>query len=134
MSFLFHLYSKNSSNILRKSIEDYRAVCENIVIHEGVINPSKFTNDVDISWLILYDDLYDELCSSVTMNKFFTFSARKTQTSVIVISQNPYAPSRFGITIRRQMSYIIVFPSKMDQHPIGGGLMSYCDFFLKYYS
>ena len=52
------------------------------------------------------------------MNKFFTFGARKTSTSVIVISQNPYSQSRFGVTIRRQMSYIICFPSKMDKHPI----------------
>ena len=28
---------RNSSNLLRKSIEDYKNVCEDLIVHEGLI-------------------------------------------------------------------------------------------------
>ena len=68
---------------MRKSIEDYRSVCNSLIVHEGIIDPSRFAVNNDIRRLILYDDLYDDICRSPKMATFMTFSARKTSTSVI---------------------------------------------------
>ena len=50
--------------------------------------------------LIIFEDLFDELCDNLGISKFFTFLSRKCCVSTILTAQNPYAPSKFGLTIR----------------------------------
>ena len=38
--------------------------------------------------------------------------------STILTAQNPYAASKYGITIRRQQQYLFAFQSPIDKNPV----------------
>lgn len=109
---------KGANQILRNSIEDYRSISPNIIIHFGIIDPVNFTNGRECKRLVIYEDLYDTIAQNSRMNTFMTFSSRKSQTSTIIISQNPYQTSRYGVTLRRQQNYIVAFSSEIDKQPL----------------
>ena len=74
---------KGANQILRNSIEDYRSISPNIIIHFGIIDPVNFTNGRECKRLVIYEDLYDTIAQNSRMNTFMTFSSRKSQTSTI---------------------------------------------------
>ena len=74
---------RESNNILNGSIDDFKEVCPEIIIHNGILDPSEFSNDPERKRLVIFDDLYSMVCEDSRMCLFFTFSARKTSTSTI---------------------------------------------------
>ena len=47
--------------------------------------------------LIIYDEVFDELCDSMQMSTFMTFSSRKSNCSTFITAQNPFVKSKVEI-------------------------------------
>lgn len=106
---------KNSNHLLQETIQDYRSACEEILVHEGVPNAETLNLTSNSSHKILiFDDLMAAINNDPKMCELMIFSARKANLSIITISQNMFQNSKFGVTIRRQQNYHIIFNSFGD--------------------
>jgi septin family protein len=99
---------EQASHLLHNSINDFKDATNNsIIIYEGVLVPDFTDFSEDFQRLIIYDDLFDQIAEDSRMARFMTFSSRKSYVSCIITCQNPFVRSRYSITVRRQMNYLV---------------------------
>lgn len=106
---------KNSAHLLKETIENYKAACQDIKVHEGIPDPDILNLSSDSPHqIIIFDDLALGINNDPKICELMIFSSRKANLSVITITQNMFQNSRYGLTIRRQMTYYIIFNSFGD--------------------
>ena len=102
MSEVILCVPKNSLHLLSESLSMYRTCCPKIQIFEGLIDPSALHLYSTIHQkLIIFDDMAFQLFDDPRINDLMVFSARKANFSSIIITQNLYQSSRFGLSIRQ---------------------------------
>ena len=70
----------------------FENVPASLQVHEGIMVPKASDFEYEGHKLIIFEDLFDELCDNLGISKFFTFLSRKCCVSTILTAQNPYAP------------------------------------------
>ena len=107
-----------------------------LILHEGIPSLGEFTLNPDQHKLLIFDDMSIDVENSkeihdLCVGKVFLFqkinflkfifylfpipvTSRKSQISVIFITQNLYQTSRFGLSIRRNISYFTLFSTFGD--------------------
>ena len=104
------------------TIEKMKEAVNSLVVFEGILvdidsifKPTKENSHC----LIIYDDMYSDLINSRAFCHLATFGSRHHNCSLIITSQNLYETGRFALTLRRQMSYFLIFfPSSEKQQLI----------------
>ena len=92
--------------------------CPTLILHEGIPNLHEFTINPDQHKLLIFDDMSLEVESSKEIHDLCVVTSRKAQISCIFINQNLYQNSRFGLSIRRNMSYFTLFSTFGDNNNV----------------
>ena len=78
---------KHSSHLLGSTFDDYKRVCPNIQIIEGLFDIEKLRiSENNPHMLIVFDDCYSQLAESQTICLLQTFTARKANISTVIIT------------------------------------------------
>ena len=85
------------SHLLSETIQQYRSACQDILIHEGIPE----TENLNLSsngphQILIFDDLALTLNNDPRICDLMIFSSRKSNLSIITISQNIFQGSKFG--------------------------------------
>jgi hypothetical protein len=112
---IIYCLPEHSLALHQRFLEDLRQSCDNIEIQEGL--PDLEVGNIitnPIPKLLVLDDLMDLTFSSRQMLDLMTRESHHASVTVIVTSQNYYAPAKFGKTFVRQCSEKIIFWDKSD--------------------
>ena len=74
---------------------------------------SHYFNDSK-SHLIVLDDLFTRAGTSMSVVTLFTFLARRLNITVIVLTQNIFAPAKHSLTLKRNTQYFIIFHTQFS--------------------
>ena len=92
------------------TINEAKEICPySLSIIEGI--PSIEKLQIRSPSLIILDDLYEACVQSAEISNIMTFSSRRLNISVILICQNIFLNGTYNLTIRRNMSYFLIFNS-----------------------
>jgi hypothetical protein len=105
----------NSTHLLSETIHQFKIVFPSLRCIEGLPqNEDMYIHGFE-DILVLIEDMFLQACNSSTICNLMTFGSRRRNISIILTSQNPFQNSKHCITIRRNMSYTVIFSQICDK-------------------
>ncbi len=112
------LFRRNSVHLLREELENLEAIVPDLIIMETLPELDLEFENPTSSTLLIIEDQYKELTESSDYYNLFVHGSRKAKISIIISAQNAFLHSRFALSIRRNVNYIIYVGSFGDQSSV----------------